>query len=215
MPSEIRKLEHLRQLIINDNNLNTIPQEIKNLTHLSRLELNGNNLTELPNEVSNLTKLKALHVGRNKLISIPKTIGKLKNLQWLDLSKNKITKLPAGISKLINLTHLDLRDNELPIPPEILNNFFEPKAILLYYFLVAPHGSKPALKDFAKYEKAWDLKRPKPIRMRVSKPLGEIKLLLVGQGSVGKTSLVQQILHGTFDQNQTKTEGISINQWSS
>ena len=46
-----------------------------------------------------------------------------------------------------------------------------------------------------------------------SRPLLEVKILVVGQGSVGKTSLVQQILHGTFDPNQTKTEGISINQW--
>jgi internalin A len=43
--------------------------------------------------------------------------------------------------------------------------------------------------------------------------INETKVMLVGQGSVGKTSLVQQILHGTFDPNQTKTEGISINQW--
>ncbi|MBK9927008.1 MAG: TIR domain-containing protein [Anaerolineales bacterium] len=45
-------------------------------------------------------------------------------------------------------------------------------------------------------------------------PILEAKCLIIGQGSVGKTSLVQQILHGTFDQNQTKTEGISINQWT-
>lgn len=44
-------------------------------------------------------------------------------------------------------------------------------------------------------------------------PLGEAKILVVGQGSVGKTSLIRQILHGTFDPSQSKTEGISINQW--
>ena len=43
--------------------------------------------------------------------------------------------------------------------------------------------------------------------------LNESKMLVVGQGSVGKTSIVQQILSGTFNQNQLKTEGIAVNQW--
>ncbi|MGA7194181.1 MAG: COR domain-containing protein [Anaerolineales bacterium] len=43
--------------------------------------------------------------------------------------------------------------------------------------------------------------------------LNEAKVLVIGQPVVGKTSIVQQILFGTFDENQTKTEGISINQW--
>ena len=46
-----------------------------------------------------------------------------------------------------------------------------------------------------------------------SLPLLEVKLLVVGQGAVGKTSLVQRILHSMFNPNQIKTEGISINQW--
>ena len=51
------------------------------------------------------------------------------------------------------------------------------------------------------------------LKLRISKRLNEAKMLIVGQGAVGKTSLVQQILHSTFDPRQTKTEGISINQW--
>jgi small GTP-binding protein len=43
--------------------------------------------------------------------------------------------------------------------------------------------------------------------------LNESKLLIIGQGSVGKTSIVEQILHNTFDPIQAKTEGISISQW--
>ena len=41
----------------------------------------------------------------------------------------------------------------------------------------------------------------------------ESKVLIVGQGSVGKTSLIQRTLYGTFDVNQNKTEGIIISQW--
>jgi internalin A len=45
------------------------------------------------------------------------------------------------------------------------------------------------------------------------RPLNEAKLILVGFGAVGKTSLVNRLVHGTFDQHETKTEGIQITQW--
>jgi len=41
-------------------------------------------------------------------------------------------------------------------------------------------------------------------------PLYEAKILFVGQGSVGKTSLVRRLTLNEFDLNETKTEGISI-----
>ncbi len=41
----------------------------------------------------------------------------------------------------------------------------------------------------------------------------EAKCTIVGQGSVGKTSLVKRIMYGGFTTNQSKTEGISINHW--
>jgi internalin A len=43
------------------------------------------------------------------------------------------------------------------------------------------------------------------------RPLNELKVILVGQGSVGKTSLVKRIVYGTFNAQEEKTEGIYIN----
>ena len=42
----------------------------------------------------------------------------------------------------------------------------------------------------------------------------ETKLIFVGQGSVGKTSLFQRLVNNEFEPNQGKTEGIAIKQWS-
>ena len=44
-------------------------------------------------------------------------------------------------------------------------------------------------------------------------PLNEAKLILVGFGAVGKTSLVNRLVHNTFDPDSKKTEGIKITQW--
>ena len=40
--------------------------------------------------------------------------------------------------------------------------------------------------------------------------LNEAKVLIVGQGDVGKTSLVKQLVWGKFDRDEKKTEGIRI-----
>lgn len=46
------------------------------------------------------------------------------------------------------------------------------------------------------------------------RPLNEAKLILVGFGAVGKTSLVERLVHGRFDPAEQKTEGIAITDWN-
>ncbi len=45
------------------------------------------------------------------------------------------------------------------------------------------------------------------------RPLNEGKLILVGRGEVGKTSLVNRLVDGEFDETESKTEGIQIRSW--
>ena len=113
------------------------------------------------------------------------------NLTSLDLRNNQLTELPGKISQLTNLAWLGLQDNPLPIPPEILSKVDEPATIITYYL---EHHVKVAVAE--------------------KKPLNEVKMLLVGQGKVGKTSLVKRLLDGSFDQHEGKTEGINITQWN-
>jgi internalin A len=35
----------------------------------------------------------------------------------------------------------------------------------------------------------------------------------VGQGSVGKTSLVNQLIDGTFNPNESQTDGLTVREW--
>ncbi|MFM6012916.1 MAG: GTP-binding protein, partial [Dolichospermum sp.] len=121
---------------------------------------------------------------------MPEAIAQLSNLTVLDLSDNQLTTLPEAIKQLSQLEKLDLRGNQLNIPAEILgsswNSLGKPAEILTYYF---------------------------SLQTEERQPLNEAKVLLVGQGTVGKTSLVKRLINNTFDANESKTNGINIDNW--
>ncbi len=186
LPSNIGNLIKLQQLDLDNNRLTVLPSEIGELADLIILGISRNQLTSLPSEIGRLRNLRNIRLGYNHLIDLPHEIGNLVNLQKLWLNGNKISALPSDIKQLTSLQTLDLTNNSLSVPPEILSRVNDPIAIFVYYF------------GIEKIER---------------KRINQAKLIFLGQGSVGKTSLVQQILHGRFIPSQNKTEGISINQW--
>ncbi len=135
--------------------------------------------------VLNVNGLYSLHIaGFKSLQYVPSKIKDIPNLESLSFRDCGIVTLPEFLRGM-PLKNLDLFNNPIPIPPEIIRKSSEPETILNYYFSTK----------------------------QKRKSLSEIKLLIIGQGSVGKTSLVQKIILDVFDPNQTKTEGIAINKW--
>lgn len=216
LPDVLFRYKNLKRLKASGNKISSVPSTIKELTSLEELNLANNSLYALPREIELLVHLRSLNVANNKLTVLPKEIENLRNLHSLDLSGNQIEALPPEILQLTNLHNLDLRGNPLSIPPEILEKTNEPKAILNYYFQIRtyiPEEKSGTGKDETRKATPDTIQLSKTTADSFAKPINETKLILVGQGSVGKTSILRQILHGTFDANQTKTEGISINQW--
>lgn len=93
------------------------------------------------------------------------------------------------------LQKLDLRGNPIPVPPEILG----PKE------LYEDPGDTQAILDF--YFQVQD--------PTATEPLYEAKLLIVGEGASGKTTLAQKIHDAeyTLDPDQESTEGIEVIRW--
>ncbi|MEA5603737.1 COR domain-containing protein, partial [Nostoc sp. UHCC 0252] len=52
------------------------------------------------------------------------------------------------------------------------------------------------------------------IRTSETRPLHEAKLLLIGQGSVGKTSLIERLIRDKYDKNQPQTDGLNVETWN-
>ncbi|MBE7549636.1 MAG: GTP-binding protein [Anaerolineales bacterium] len=183
---QILQLPNLQWLDLSHSKLTMLPPQIGQLANLRTLIINHNNLTALPPQIGQLFNLKGLVLRHNRLTTLPPEIGQLSNIKTLIVSNNLLSRLPAQISQLTNLKRLDLTSNSLPVPPEILEKIDDP-AIILNYYSQHQTGQR--------------------------KPLNEAKLLLVGQGSVGKTSLVQRLVENRFNPAENKTEGIDIHQW--
>jgi len=195
LPDSLAQLTSLQTLFLHSNRLTTLPDSLAQLTLLQFLDLSGNQLATLPDSLAQLASLEELVLYANRLATLPDSLAKLTSLQTLDLSHNQLTTLPDSLAKLTALEKLLLHGNPaLAIPPEVLGPIWQetsiykrpapPASILAYYFRT---------------------------RRQPTRPLNEAKLLLVGEGKVGKTSLVNYLLRNQRCQgNEQMTLGIHI-----
>jgi internalin A len=207
LPPELFQLKNLAWLILRGNLLTNLPPEICQLTNLTSLDLSGNLLTTLSPEFCKLTNLSGLDLSDNQLAFLPSKICQLTELTLLYLSENQFASLPSEISQLTKLTTLDLRNNQLTtLPPEIcqLTNlealYLDGNPLTSPPYEIARQGINAIRQYFDELEKS-------------KRPLNEVKILLVGEGAAGKTSLVKQLFGEAFDQYEDTTHGINIQGW--
>ncbi|MBI3123007.1 MAG: leucine-rich repeat domain-containing protein [Ignavibacteriales bacterium] len=220
LPSEIGNLSNLQSLDVSFNQLTQLPSEIGTLTILQTLDVTGNQLIQLPSEIGALENLQSLFVPSNQLTQLPSEIGALENLQSLYVSGNQLEQIPSEIGTLTNLVTLDVSNNRLSQIHESLNELKNLKTFFLHnnpLLKLPPDILGPTFVDVSR--KNLIPTNPKDIleyyfRTREGKrPLNEAKLILVGRGEVGKTSLVNRLVHKEFNKRQRKTDGIKITEW--
>ena len=187
LPPEIGQLSNLTTLYLSNNHLSSLPPEIGQLSNLTKLDLNANSLSSLPPEIGQLSHLTRLDLHSNNLSSLPPEIGQLSYLKSFDISANKLSSLPPEIEQIFSLSNLDLSRNFLPIPPEVIEKYYKPDTIINYYLSL--------------------------LRSNQQKPLHEAKMLLVGQGNVGKTCLKERLMRNNYEPTRNKTNGIDIESW--
>jgi len=207
LPAEILQLQNLTELNLGYNQLSKLPAEILQLQNLTELNLGYNQLSKLPAEIVQLQNLTELDLSENQLSKLPAEIGQLRNLTELDLSGNQLSELPAEIGQLRNLTTLYLSGNQLSeLPAEIgqLRN------LTTLYLSGNPLTEPPieiaeeGIASIKEYFKSLEGEK---------RALNEVKVLLVGDGGAGKTSLVKQLFKETFDPHELQTHGIKIRDW--
>ena len=141
---------------------------------------------ELPSEITSLSNLRVLHLPDSAIKTLPEDIVLLQNLERLNLFGSKIYSLPATMVDMPKLDYLNISNTPLSrsLPPEILSQSTQE---ILRYILIQ--------------------------RSDVPKEyFNESKMIIVGQGHVGKTSLLNRLTKNKFHEEHT-TEGINISKW--
>jgi hypothetical protein len=181
LPESLSQLTQLRQLNLSINPLIVLPEMLGQLTQLQSLILFSDKLIALPDWLSQLTQLQTLDLSHNQLKVLPESLGQLTQLQSLDLAYNQLTTLPASIGQLEHLNYLRLGDN--PLGPEIAT------------------AHEEGLEALKRYLRA---------KAEAQIILNEAKLILIGEGEVGKSCLLGALRGDPWEEGRPTTHGIEI-----
>ena len=207
-PGPIIGLRKLRLLSLADNQIGELPESVGELSSLTFLDVSRNGLRSLPKSLGKLTSLESLIADSNGILAVPGSLGDLASLTILDLSANALTDLPSEIERLSLLKTLDVRDNQLKeFPPEIgrikgLTDLrIDPEGFENIPFDVLEQGTTGVMSYLRSL-----LDENAPVFPY------QAKIVIVGQGNVGKTCLLNNLLGQPALDYSGKTEGVEIKQ---
>ncbi len=242
IPNSIAKLVNLQTLSLGGNQINVIPESIRQLVDLKNLELSRNNISVIPDSIAQLSNLQILRLWSNRISIIPDSISQMRNLKSLELRFNQVSVIPGAICELNNLQHLDIAANNIKNIPSSISQMLELQSLILWCNQIGtipdsinlltklkkldlrgnPLSVPSELLESTEYGQAPQAKTILDYYFTTRDPnqtqtLYEAKLLLVGEGGAGKTSLANKILNPNYKLNpptkDTSTEGIDILDW--
>ena len=232
LPEWLSQLTQLQYLNLSGNQLTALPKWLGKLSKLEELKISGNQLTALPEVLGQLTQLQSLSAGGQKLQSLHDGIGNLKNLRELRLSggtetKNDFDKLPPVIRRLKKLELLWVEASNLNSLPDWIGELEELRDLQLYRNRLVDlpvsitrldHLEKLSLDEnplnselAAVYKEGIDaIKRYLCAKAEAQVVLNEAKLILIGEGEVGKSCLLDALRNDPFEGCPPTTHGIEI-----
>jgi internalin A len=188
LPSAVRLAVRLETLELNDNPLESVPEELASAQRLECIDFGECDLREIPNAVYSLRRLGRFSVeaGVTRGINTSRWPERLA-IRAMRHAKQRITEIPSEILKLTRLRSFEVLGQPIVTPPEE----------------VVRQGLN-AIRDYwrQREESGTDY-------------LCEAKLLIVGEGGAGKTTLAAKILDPAYALNpdDPSTEGIDILRW--
>lgn len=159
---------------------------INKMKQVTQLFLNGIDLKEIPDEVFELKNIERLDCVNNKINSLPKSFSNLSELKTLFLFSNNITEIPEEVIFLKKLELFEIHDNPIKsIPAELFEAGNK-------------RNSLSAIRNYINSLKEG------------TKSLNEVKVIIVGDGGAGKTSLQKLLINEEFNPQESQTHGINI-----
>jgi internalin A len=227
--SFLTQLKNLQELYLYDNDISDC-SSLRNLTNLQILDLNSNAVLDTGFLV-NLTNLQDLNLNNNK-ISDCSSLSKLTNLQGLNLSMNEISDC-SFVEKLVNLSGLQLGSNEIS-DISFLENLTNLQVLRLQYNNISDIDYVKKMCFFLHLEVISFMRNPLPLPPEILGDLTQlrsyfidsekgitekrtVKLLFLGDGCAGKSTLYQHLKTGTTPpliEINNRTHGIELDNWA-
>jgi len=216
----LTKLSKLTSLNLGANNISGLGAKfIGNISTLTFLNLENNHIgDEGAKYISKLSSLTSLNVQTNKIEDKGATyISEISSLNTLNLANNKITKfnvrpssslttlkLQNNLFRAITSDLIDNTDLEIDVEVELKDSWYYSGKI----FLNGNPIESPPLEVIARG-------RDSIIEYLTGnlRPLNECKLIFVGDGGVGKTTLMKRLVYEEFVVGEKSTHGINKIAW--
>ncbi|HVK64000.1 MAG TPA: COR domain-containing protein [Polyangium sp.] len=226
LPRTINALRSLRTLILSRNRIRALPMELAELTELETLAISHNGTGDMAC-VLRLTRLRTLLcAGLARREALP-PLAVLKRLESLDVASCGIEEIPPWLFELTNLVGLRLDDNPIRQLDERITRLSCLQTLSLQG---VPLETLPVeLATLPKLEKLLVDGAPLPHlppelvtqgndalltylreQYRAGARQWVSKLLVVGEGGVGKTSLLRALRNETFNAEESTTHGIDV-----
>lgn len=151
---------------------------------MSSIRLSALGLTTVPSELRQLGRLQLVFLDGNELTELPDWMADFTKLSALVLIDNRLTTLPDWLCDLPRLEALWVAGNPLVSPP--------PE--------IAANGTASILEFIA-------------ARRQSSSRQWTSKMLVVGEGGVGKTSTIKALMGKGFDRTEKTTHGLRIHRY--
>ena len=227
LPEWVGQLIQLDELSLAYNRLKALPQSMRRLKALTILDLDGNELVELPEWIGKLSKLTILAITGMNLVALPMSLGALTRLSNLYIGGNPFGQVPVWLSNLINLRFIDIGSTGVAQLPEWIGNLQKLKAFRagnnLLDDLPLSIGQLAGLDELdldnnplnpelaAAYKEGLDaVKRYLRAKAEAQVVLNEAKLILIGEGEVGKSCLLGALRGDPWEEDRPTTHGIEI-----
>lgn len=174
----------------------------KEIDALKKLEQDlGVSINEDEHFVLDNNRLTKLQLSNMKLKKIPESVFEMSGLESLNLSGNHIKNLDKRLDKLKNLKQLILTDNEIEDIPDdflCLNKLSDLDLTRNPLRDIPPLILRKGTRSTIKY-------------LQTKKTgLWQSKMILVGQGGVGKSCLLDSLQGKEFDRNKPTTHGMVV-----
>lgn len=185
------------------------------MANISRLDIDSNSLHDVT-PLAGLSSLEVLNLFDNQVVDV-QALSTLSNLHTLNLARNGIKDINA-LAQIKSLEFLDLQENKIEYLPD---NWLKGSLRLVHrkvnivnspgIYIYSNPLLYPPIDVIAQGMAAVRSYHQEVVGER--RPLNEVRVILVGAGKAGKTSLVRRLLGEAFDAKEEQTPGVSIRDW--